>query len=161
MPYLIDGNNLIHAVMEVGPELRRVGLCAALARALPESEDVCVVFDGPHPQQGFPAALAERLEAIFTPGRPADMTIIERIDASSAPKRLTVVSSDREIRRAATRRRCQSITSEDFAQTLCRMLEEVGRPRPTEPTEKRHGLPEEQTDACLKYFGLGGQDDQS
>ncbi len=67
MPYLIDGNNLIHALMEVGPEVERVGLCAVLAQALPTGEDICVVFDGPYPQRGIPAELAERLEAIFTP----------------------------------------------------------------------------------------------
>ncbi len=156
MPYLIDGNNLIHALMEVGPAVERVGLCAVLAKALPAGEDVCVVFDGPHPEMGFPAELAERVEAIFTPGHPADETIIARIAANSAPRRLTVVSSDREIRRAATRRRCQSVSSEDFAQTLCHLLDKAdtpGRPGP-EPKEKRHGLSEEQTDDWLRYFGL-------
>ena len=156
MPYLIDGNNLIHALMEVGPEVRRVGLCEVLAEALPAGEDVTVVFDGPHPEGGLPGELAERLEAIFTPGHPADETICARIASDSAPRRLIVVSSDREIRRAATRRRCQSVTSEDFSRELCRLLRRASQTsaeRP-EPPEKRSGLDEGQTDDWMRVFGL-------
>ena len=156
MPYLIDGNNLIHALMEVGPEVRRVGLCEVLAEALPIGEDITVVFDGPHPEGGLPGELAERLEAIFTPGHPADETICARIDTDSAPRRLIVVSSDREIRQAATRRRCQSVTSEDFAREVCRLLRKASQraPRRPEPPEKRSGLDEGQTDDWLRLFGL-------
>ena len=155
MPYLIDGNNLIHALMEVGPEVRRVGLCEVLAEALPTDEEITVVFDGPHPEGGLPAEVARRLEAIFTPGRPADGTICARIDADSAPRRLTVVSSDREIRRHARRRRCQSVRSEDFARELCRLLRKASRPHEHgEPPEKRSGLDEGSTDDWLRLFGL-------
>jgi hypothetical protein len=159
MPYLIDGNNLIPALGEVGPEVGRVALCELLARAFPAGEDICVVFDGPRPDTGVPAELDVRLRIMFSPGRPADLTIIDRIESDTAPKRLIVVSSDREIRQHARRRRCQSVPSDEFAATLVRLL---GRPRPSrskEPSEKHEGLAETETDHWLDYFGMDGKAD--
>jgi len=161
MPYLIDGNNLIPALAEVGPEVGRVALCELLARAFPAGEDICVVFDGPRPETGVPLELDVRLRIIFSPGRPADLTIIDRIETDTSPKRLIVVSSDREIRQHARRRRCQSVPSDEFAATLLRMLGRSGAPQPTEPSEKHEGLGESDTDDWLDYFGIdeAGKDD--
>ena len=47
VPYLIDGNNLIFALREVGPEVDRLGLCELLDRLAARGERVCVIFDGP------------------------------------------------------------------------------------------------------------------
>ena len=161
MPYLIDGNNLIPALAEVGPEVGRVALCELLARAFPAGEDVCVVFDGPRPDTGVPVELDVRLTIIFSPGRPADLTIIDRIEANTAPKRLVVVSSDREIRQHARRRRCKSIASDEFAATLVRMLGRGDRSASPgrEPSEKHEGLGESDTDHWLDYFGMGKDTD--
>jgi len=159
MPYLIDGNNLIFAMMEVGPEIGRLGLCRLLATLVQAGQKVRVVFDGPPP----PAPTAQQLidtgiQASFCPKAPADREIIELIREDSAPKLLTVVSSDREIRRAAAPRRCKSISSEDFARSLCKIPPvSDGPPLPGhgEPNEKRKGLRPEQTKRWLKEFGLG------
>ena len=159
MPYLIDGNNLIPALAETGPEVGRVALCELLATALPAGEDVCVVFDGPRPDAGVPVELDVRLTIIFSPGRPADLTIIDRIEANTAPKRLIVVSSDREIRQHARRRRCQSVASDEFAATLVRLLGRSSPPRSNEPSEKHEGLAETDTDHWLGYFGMGDKTD--
>jgi hypothetical protein len=48
----------------------------------------------------------------------ADECIQELIKSSSAPKNLTVVSSDHEIQRAARRRKAKSITSDAFCVEL-------------------------------------------
>ena len=156
MPYLIDGNNLIPALAEIGPEVGRVALCELLARAFPMGEDICVVFDGPRPDTGVPAELDVRLRIMFSPGRPADLTIIDRIEADTAPKRLIVVSSDREIRQHARRRRCRSVPSDEFAATLLRLLGRPETKHATEPSEKHEGLGESDADDWLDYFGIDG-----
>lgn len=161
MPYLIDGNNLIFALMEVGPEVDRVGLCELLAALAAAGERVRVVFDGPPPEHPASQRLADTgVAASFCPGSSADDEIIDRLNADSAPRLLTVVSSDRRIRKAATRRKCKSVRSEDFAKALSQMLRVAGQPRPAdkaEPQEKRKGLTPEQTRRWLAEFGLDGQ----
>ena len=158
VPYLIDGNNLIHALAEVGPEVSRTGLCGVLAAAL-AGETVCVVFDGPQRMELSPQ-VAEAVEAVYCPGRKADDTVIARMNADSAPRRLIVVSSDREIRRHARRRRCESVTSEQFARTLVGILGRQDRPRrASEPPEKHHGLAADQTDDWMELFGYPPSDD--
>jgi len=156
VPYLIDGNNLIFALHEVGPEVDRLGLCELLDRLAARGERVCVIFDGPPPDAPTARILAgKRAEAIFPSPRSADALLLERIAANSAPRRLTVVSSDREIRRAAARRRCKVRKSEEFAVFLVK-LDQDRKPPPDEPPEKRHGLSPEQVDAWLEEFEMNG-----
>ncbi len=160
VPYLIDGNNLIFALIEVGPEVDRVGLCLLLAPLVEAGRRVRVVFDGPPPERPGSQQIADTGVAVsFCPGSSADEEIIDRLNADSAPRLLTVVSSDRRIRKAAARRKCKSVRSEDFAKGLSQMLRLAGQPRPTdkaEPPEKRKGLTPEQTRSWLDEFGLDG-----
>ncbi len=90
----------------------------------------------------------------YSRGRPADEVIIEHIRANSAPRRLTVVSTDREIRQAARRRRCKSVTSQDFAVLLEKLTEAPTQRRPSEPPEKTHGLSGKHVDEWMKEFGF-------
>ncbi|MCP4378708.1 MAG: hypothetical protein GY794_21345 [bacterium] len=90
----------------------------------------------------------------YSPQRPADEVIIEHIGANSAPRRLTVVSTDREIRQAARHRRCKSITSQDFAILLEKLAQRPPQHKPSEPVEKTDGLNEKQTDEWMKEFGF-------
>ena len=53
----------------------------------------------------------------------ADDVIARMIRQSSAPRRLTIVSSDRAILREARRRRCRTITSDQFLAQLARDAE--------------------------------------
>jgi len=160
MPYLIDGNNLIFALAEVGPEVGRVGLCELLAGLVSAGQKVRIVFDGPAPGPPADARIAETgVGASFCPGSPADDEIIACIDADSAPRLLTVVSSDRQIRRAAAKRRCTVVTSEDFARRLSQILRVANGPAAgrCEPREKRTGLTPEETRRWLAEFGLDGE----
>ena len=166
MPFLIDGNNLVYALRNVGVELGRRGLRKLLEavrrRGGPpfRSERVCVVFDGPAPRPFSEPPEDMTVEAIFAAPASADDVILDEIDANSAPRRLTVVSTDRELRRAARRRRCKGVTSEDFADEL---LHAANRPEPTgprEPAGKHSGrLSPEETKAWLREFGLEDVDD--
>ncbi|HEC02684.1 MAG TPA: hypothetical protein ENI81_04015, partial [Phycisphaerales bacterium] len=93
------------------------------------------------------------LEVVFAGlGADADTVIEDKISASTAPKRLTVVSSDRRLRKAALTRKCTSIKSEAFWEDVCRQL---SRKRPAqEPAAKRQGLSESETNQWLDAFGL-------
>jgi len=154
MPHLIDGNNLLFALADVGIDVGRAGLCELLAGTL-GGERVCVVFDGAPPPGGMARQItATGLEVRYSIGRTADEIIVARITADTAPRRLTVVSSDREIRRAAERRRCLVETSQEFARRLKRLAEPRQRPAAPEPPEKRRGLTAEQTEHWMREFGL-------
>lgn len=167
MPLLIDGNNLIHALARVGPNLGRAGLCKLLA-ALAEpgrpgplaGERVCVVFDGAAPRGRLAEQMKhDRLEAVYSAPRSADELILERIAADSAPRRLTVVSSDRELRRAGRRRRCKLARSEEFADALISASDRPGPRAPAEPPEKRRGcLTPAETQAWMRELGLSEED---
>jgi hypothetical protein len=151
MPVLIDGNNLIFALPD---SVGRSGLCDKLSTLLEKEPQICVVFDGPPPPGGLAGQIeATGIEVRYSAGRTADEVIMELISAHTAPRRLTVVSSDREIRKAARRRRCMVLTSPQFAKQL---QEESPRPSPPfqEPKEKQRGLTEQQSSEWLKEFGL-------
>ncbi len=158
MPILIDGNNLLYAARALNPSevlLGRQMLCDLLGTwAERRRERVHIVFDGPsHPgdfskQLGHPA-----ITLTFSGAASADHVLIEHLEADSAARRVIVVSTDREIARAARRRRATSIRSDDF----WRMLQnELSRPAPPpgDPPEKRHGLPANETDRWLAEFGF-------
>lgn len=170
MPFLIDGNNLIFALREVGLEVDRGGLFRLVSRfarsrkrlsgRIASGKAICIVFDGPAPYGPLARQFEdEHIDVRFAPGGTADEVIMEHISTNSAPRRLTVVSTDREIRTAARRRRCKSKTSEEFARMLLRMLEKPTRVAPTEPPEKRVGLTPEQARAWLKELNIP-QDEQ-
>jgi len=156
VPFLIDGNNLMHAMAATGKDVGREGLCKLLAPLVAAGQRVHTVFDGPAPPAGVENQIAATgVEVEFSLGRPADKLILKAIAADSAPKRLTVVSTDREIRAAARKRRCKGVRSEDFAVELMHL--NAASPRnsgPAEPHEKRHGLTPDQTRHWLREFGF-------
>jgi len=155
VPFLIDGNNLIHALRQAGIEVGRVGLRQLLGRLSSGGEKVQLVFDGPPPAEVPGGQSDDRgLEVAYSAARSADELIVERIAGDTAPRRLTVVSSDREIRRAARRRRCRLATSQDFIEFLLRALVRRAKSRPAEPPEKRKGLTAEQARRWLRELGL-------
>lgn len=156
MPYLIDGNNLLYAICEIGPSVGRTGLCKLLGALIESDGRVCVIFDGPAPSKAIYQQMVQtRITVEFRPRSGADAAIIEHIQASTAPRRLIVVSSDRQIRKAARKRRCPSVRSEEFAEQLLKLVERSRRtPKPSEPKEKTAGLSEEQSRYWLKQFDI-------
>ena len=164
----------MHALHDVGLEVGRGGLCRLMGRFANEGstvpardaahlkpvppKKVRVVFDGAPPYGPLAEQIHdERIDVKYAAGRTADDVIIEYISADSAPRGLTVVSTDHEIRAAARRRRCKTETSEDFAKTLVRMLERSRRTstrQSAEPPEKSVGLTPEQTRAWLRELNV-------
>jgi predicted RNA-binding protein with PIN domain len=153
MGFLIDGNNLNFALVDAeGRPVSRGRLCQMLGPLLAAGEWVCVVFDGPPPQAARAAQIAGQVHVQYAAPQSADRVLLRLIRDDTAPRRLTVVSSDREIRQAARRRRCQGVTSEQFASFVHRLN---CRTRPAgieEPAEKTCGLSPRQLDHWLKEF---------
>src|SRR5690606_14473239 len=103
----------------VGPgslERSRNALLKFLAESLVERQlsRTTVVFDARDAPPGLPRKFVHRgMTVRFAPkGLDADAVIEELIEAESAPRRLTVVSSDHRLQRAARRRRAKAIDSD-------------------------------------------------
>lgn len=160
MTVLVDGNNLTYAACELEDPERPIGrwaLCETLREWARRSRNkVHVVFDGPDPPGDFKRQLADGqfVEVSFSgPGRTADAVLIEMLNENSAARRMLVVSSDREIRRAAKRRRAKDVRSDEFWMAVRSMLQRPER-RSSEPGEKRVGLADDEADEWMTLFGL-------
>lgn len=151
---LVDGNNVMHALRKLGVDAGR----AALTRLLGDFSvrtglPAAVVFDGHAPRGPLAEQLADpRVSVRYGESRPADDVLGELIAAHTAPRRLTVVSSDRAVQRLGRRRRCRI---EEAAVFALRLLEPPPpKPGPVEPPAKRHGLSGDQAERWLEEFGL-------
>lgn len=155
--YIIDGYNLLwcmHKVSEHSEDISQIELCRLVGRYLKNNScDGQIVFDGIGPPDRAQFNGIDNPQVIFS-GRDTDADgIIEaKIKADTAPKRLTVVSSDRRIRSAAKAVRATSVKSEQFCRTL--LSRAMTRAESAEPVQKKRGLDEGQTKQWLKYFGL-------
>jgi predicted RNA-binding protein with PIN domain len=156
MPIIIDGHNLLHTTHkseEGSHTLNDVQLCRIVGRYLKLTGQTGeIIFDGTGPpdKSGFDGI--SNLEVFFAGQDTADTVIERKIKANTAPKRLTVVSSDRRLRRAAQARRATAVKSEDFWKDVQKQLKRKRAPK--EPKEKRLGLTESETEQWLDFFGI-------
>ena len=131
MRTIIDGYNLLHAsgIMGrgLGPgglERSRRALLNVLAASLTADQlvDTTVVFDASDAPPGLPRTQQhEELTVVYAADHEdADALIEEMIAHDSAPKRLTVVSSDHRIQRAARRRKSTAVDSRPWYDELVR-----------------------------------------
>ncbi len=167
MPYIVDGYNLYHAICKLSEDLSRITprtLCCFVAQDMSIlKNDATIVFDGnPWPRQNVEEVEpVGYVKLLFSgPDSDADSEIEHLIQKSSAPRRLTVISSDRRLYRAARKRRARWQKSTDY---LFEMFDRASRPPrlPPEPPEKRKGVPEGELDHWLDLFGIDNdeQDD--
>ena len=158
MPFIIDGYNLMHSIGNLDEDWETVGdvrLCHIVGRYLKlTGEKGEIVFDGTGPPEKSRFENISGLEVIFSGlSSDADTVIENKIGASSAPKGLTVVSSDRRLRKAARVRKAKREKSEEFWDKVTRRLSRRKK-RIKEPSAKRLGLTESETEQWLKYFGI-------
>ncbi len=130
MLWLIDGYNLMHAAGAIGRKngggaaflrsRRRFLSNLALALGSERARETTVVFDANSPPADFDLETTyKELNLIFALGdENADARIEQLIAAHSAPKSLTVVSTDHRVRRAARRRKARSVTADEFLDEL-------------------------------------------
>ena len=156
--FIIDGHNLLHTIVKLEEDstaISDVGLCRILSRYFAlTSEKGEIVFDGTGPPDKSGFDNISNLEISFAGlGTDTDTVIEDKISASTAPKGLTIVSSDRRLRSAARKRKATSIKSDVFWNDVQKQL---SRKRPIkEPTEKRQGLNEGETEQWLEFFCFG------
>ncbi|MGA2031551.1 MAG: NYN domain-containing protein [Thermoguttaceae bacterium] len=163
MSLLIDGYNVLHVVGilgRAGPgslERARMALLNFLAESIPPEQvpHTTVVFDGRDAPPGLPAISNHRGLTVQFARRDsdADSVIEELIGADSAPRRLTVVSSDHRLQRAARRRRARAVDSDRWYAEIVqqrrarRQSTAAGPPRPKVP------LLEEDVNYWVRQFG--------
>jgi hypothetical protein len=126
---LIDGYNLMYAAglgrQDYGPgDLQRCRerLLKYLANKLSAAEiaRATVIFDARDPPPGrSPQQVFRGIRVLFAnPGGDADVVIQQWLDDHSSPKRITLVSSDHVLQRAARRLRAEFVDSERFFERL-------------------------------------------
>ena len=164
MPLLIDGYNVMHIVgiigRGVGPgglRRSRLALLNFLAESLPPREvsHTTVVFDARDAPPGLPRVVDHRGITVnfAAPHGDADVMIEELIRADSSPRRLTVVSSDHRIQRAARRRKATAVDADVWYAEVVRrrrhrrQAASEGSARPPVP------LLEEDVDYWIRQFG--------
>jgi predicted RNA-binding protein with PIN domain len=160
MPVIIDGYNLLRSIQrdEQFESLTEVGLCRIISDYMKNVRNHGhVVFDGtgPRDKSDFDQLGGLGNIEVYFSGEhlEADDLIIEKIDDSSAPKKLIIVSSDREIRAAAASRKAVSVKSDYFWQDVQNRLETYQKPA-YEPKAKRGGITEAEADQWLDFFGI-------
>jgi predicted RNA-binding protein with PIN domain len=157
MPVIIDGYNLLHSVQNIGEQsgaVSDVQLCRIVAEYLGlVGEQGVVVFDGIGPPEKSGFDNIRNLEVVFSGQRSDADTVIEnKIKASTAPKRLRIVSSDRRLRDAARARKATVTKSAEFWYDVQKRLSRKKSKK--EPSAKRRGISGNETSQWLKLFGL-------
>lgn len=141
--------------MPQGPEaITDVRLCRLVGRYLKRIREVGeIVLDGTGPRDKTEFDNIDGVEVLFAGiGTDADSVIERKIAANTAPRLLTVVSSDNRLRKAARGRKANSVKSEDF---WAQLHKELGKNKvANEPGSKLHGLSEGETDQWLDFFGI-------
>ena len=154
---IIDGHNLLHTILKIEEDSHAISdieLCYVIGRYLNRIRGSGeIVFDGRGPRDKSAFESVDGVEVSFSGIKnDTDTVIEEKVRTNTAPKRLTIVSSDRRLRRAARSRKAKSVKSEDF---WIQVQKQLSRKRPPkEPVGKRAGLSDSETKQWLKFFGL-------
>jgi len=163
MPFLFDGYNLYHALCKSSEELTHltpVTMCRFIAQDMQRLRDkAVVVFDG-RPRRGISLEIepAGYVKIIFSGSASDADTVMESlIQKNTAPRRLTVISSDNRVRKAARRRRAKTLSTREYLESFIRRRD---KPPPVsrEPIAKRRGLAEGELAKWLELFDLTDKD---
>jgi uncharacterized protein len=164
MSLIIDGYNVLNVVgilgRGIGPgglHQSRLALLNFLAESLAPEEipRTIVVFDAHNPPWGLPRSTHHRgIQVCFASQyEEADDLIEELIGAECAPRRLTVVSSDHRIQRAAKRRKAHAVDSDVWYAELLRSRAERLRTAPALPAKPPVPLLAEDVNYWMRQFG--------
>jgi hypothetical protein len=164
MSILIDGYNLLFVAgipargFGTGPLARsRLGLLRFLVESLdpPELAQTTVVFDARGAPPGLPRTLTYHGITVRFASRTesADELIEELIEADTAPRQLTVVSSDHQVQRAARRRRAQAVDSDTWHDEVLRRRNQRQTARPQQPAKPAAPLLPDEVTRWLEQFG--------
>ncbi len=154
---IIDGHNLLHSIVKISEKsepISDIQLCWVISRYLKAvGETGELVFDGTGPRDKSGFDNIANLEVCFAGlGKDADTVIENKIKANTAPKRLSIVSSDRRLQDAARERKATAVKSEVFWDNLQKQLRQKKPVK--EPEAKRTGISESETKQWLEFFGI-------
>lgn len=135
MPYLVDGNNLAHALglKTAGQPDREACARAVAAFCRAQGAAATVVFDGPAPLGAGPSLQGHRLRVVYGEGVSADELILKQLAASATPGDFIVVTSDKSLGDRARHRRARVLRSHEFARKLAPPGGQAG-PAPEKPS---------------------------
>ena len=163
MRTLIDGYNLMHAIgllsRTFGPDgFRKVrhrflnDLAAGLDPV--EAHQTTIVFDAAHPPHGLPDQTRHKgLTIIYAvDDEDADSRLELLIAKHSAPKGLTVVSSDHRVRDAGRRRKAKVLSAEDYWAKVTGPRFRKSTTPPRSPTAEERGRREGPSPAEADYW---------
>ena len=161
MALLIDGYNLLHVTGRFGRrtslEASRQALLGFLSAAIgkDEASATTVVFDAAAAPPGLPNHYnIGGIDVHFARGyESADELLEELIAAHPTPRKLTVVSSDHRVQRAAKKRRAQAIDSDVWYRAAAAQLK--GQRRKAKATDAKPPAPltPAEVAAWLREFG--------
>ncbi len=165
MRVIIDGYNLAHVSDWLGlkgqpkePKGMRMMLVRLLAEYAERSDDrITVVFDGlPADRDAIVAVGAQAgIDVVFSGTETDADTWIEKMLAVSTGARETlVVSSDRQVQAAASRRHAKSCPADEYFRHIQHTLAEPETSRRAEPDAKFSGLSEGDVNVWMHIFGF-------
>ncbi|MBN2843359.1 MAG: NYN domain-containing protein [Sedimentisphaerales bacterium] len=163
MSYIFDGYNLYHAACKALEQWSAVTVTTLFEFVAGDLSYIKqpgkVIFDGFCPRGREYLDRLGPLHFYYSGnyGLDADSLIEDMILEDTAPKKLTIVSSDRRIRSAARSRKAVSLSSNDYLFEMMRRYDRPG-PAPREPKQKQSGLTPAETNYWLKIFGVKDED---
>jgi hypothetical protein len=155
---IVDGYNLLRAVQNLSEQTVGVTdtqICHIISRYLGITKKRgAIIFDGIGPRDKSGFNNLANLEVVFSGrNKEADDVIEKLVLVNSAPRSLTVVSSDRRIKAAAGRRKSTAVNSIDFWLDMLKTIDKKTKKK-SEPPEKYLGISESETEYWLRVFGL-------
>ena len=169
MALLIDGYNLLHVTGIFGGgsaagsfHRSRQALVNFLAASIDgrHRKHAVIVFDAADAPPGLPDTVDHQgLTIRYARGYPdADSLLEELIAAHHAPRRLTVVSSDHRVQRAARRRRAKAVDSEQWYADLLAKRRRRNKSKPAEFSKPEGVLDPAEVAYWLEKFATPADD---
>lgn len=153
MPYLVDGNNLAHALGLATGGLADRESCARTVASFCRSHgaQATVVFDGRGPEGTEGPTRGHRVAVRYSGSRSADEVILSLLGSSKTPRDFTVVTSDKSLGDKARHRGALVERAHEFSRRLDRKSGKTRGPG-EKPAPKETP---EQIDAWLAVFDPG------
>ena len=122
MPYLVDGNNLAHALglSSNGQADRDACLKVVDLFCRSQGAQAIIVFDGPGAARAHPPSRRQPVTVMFSERASADEAILRVLSESKTPRDFVVVTSDKSLGDKARHRGARVERAHEFARRLGR-----------------------------------------
>jgi predicted RNA-binding protein with PIN domain len=158
MPLIVDTYNVLHQTGVLPAEhsgLDTAELAALLGRSRWRRQPVLLVCDGRAAGRDQTARVGKVRVLYAGPSKTADELMIAMIGCSNSPRQLLVVTSDREILKAAKVRRCQTLRSDEF---LTQLGDDLTRVRSAAKGTDEKRMPRQSVESWKAFFKLSDEE---